>query len=197
MSGLQIRPFKIWKDSKYELFEGQISNVRYSNVWSLAMVIAKVPTIWKPGHLTSGHFFDRISNGFWHTGGHLSGNQIDGHSDYRSHSKSGPFAAQSLFSHLKYRLWDFGSLLHFSLSLYKIILQIIDISDLQIFTTRWIFRSYLPIIHVMEIWLCDTFLSVILFLVLPHSGQICRIRVRARILDTPQKLTVPVTRIPD
>ena len=39
------------------------------------------------------------SNRFWKKGGHLSGIQLVGLPDFRSHLKSGPFANQPLFHH--------------------------------------------------------------------------------------------------
>ena len=55
-------------------------------------------TIWNPD------FFVWISNSVWQNGGHLSGFQMVGLPDFRSHSKSRPFATQPLLNHLKSRL---------------------------------------------------------------------------------------------
>ena len=49
-------------------------------------------------------FFVQISNGFWQNGAHLSRFHMAGLLDFRSHSKSGPFATQSHFGHSKSRL---------------------------------------------------------------------------------------------
>ena len=43
-------------------------------------------------------------NGFWQNGGHLSGFQIVGLPDFRSHLKLGPSATQPIFDNLKSRL---------------------------------------------------------------------------------------------
>ena len=45
-----------------------------------------------------------VSNGFWQNGRHLLGFQMIGLPDFRSHSKSRPFANQPLFDHSKSRL---------------------------------------------------------------------------------------------
>ena len=64
---------------------------------------AIVPTIWKPGHSKS-DIFVWISDGFWQNCGHLSGFQMVGLLDFRSHLKSGPFETQPLFDQSKSRL---------------------------------------------------------------------------------------------
>ena len=46
--------------------------LRFSNGRALAMAIAIVPTIQKPNHSKSGHFF-QISYGFWQNSSHLYG----------------------------------------------------------------------------------------------------------------------------
>ena len=45
-----------------------------------------------------------ISNCFWQNGTHLSGFQMFGLRDFKSHSKSRPFSTQPLFDHSKSRL---------------------------------------------------------------------------------------------
>ena len=85
--GSEIRPFEIRKHLKSGLFEGQISN-------GLVLAINHSKT----------NVFDRFSNGFWQNGGHLSGFQIVGLPDFRSHLKSRPFATQPVLDHSKSRL---------------------------------------------------------------------------------------------
>ena len=53
---------------------------------------------------TNMNVFVRISNGSWQNGGHVSGFQLAGLPDHRSHFKSGPFETQPLFDHSKFRL---------------------------------------------------------------------------------------------
>ena len=57
------------------------------------MAVALVPTIRNPD------VFVQISKGFGQIGGHLSIFEMVGLFDFRSHSKSGPFATQPLFEH--------------------------------------------------------------------------------------------------
>ena len=54
-------------------------------IWNLtiSMGVAIFPTIWKPDHLKSRHFF-RISNGFRPNGCHFSGLPMVGLPDYRN-----------------------------------------------------------------------------------------------------------------
>ena len=74
---------------KSGLLEGQISNDPFSNCRALAMAV--VPTIRKLD------IFVRISNGFQQNGGPLSGFQMVGLLDFRSHSKSRPLLDHSKF----------------------------------------------------------------------------------------------------
>ena len=79
--------------SKSGLFEDWISNG-----WTLAKAITKVPTIWKPDHSKLGHVCLNFKCFFLQNGGHLSGFQMVGLLDLRSHSKTGPFATQPLLT---------------------------------------------------------------------------------------------------
>ena len=81
------------------LFEGRISNGLVFKCRALAMAI--VPSIQKLDH--SKTFLSRF-NFFLQNGRHLSGFQMVELSDFRSHSKSGPYANQPLFDHSKSRL---------------------------------------------------------------------------------------------
>ena len=74
----------------FGLFEDQISN-------GLALAIAIVPTIQNPD------VFVQISNVFWQNGSHLSGFQMIGLPEFRSHWKSRPFATQPVLDHS--RIW--------------------------------------------------------------------------------------------
>ena len=73
---------------QYEILEKLVTYIR--------LCLCMSSTIQKPDHLKSGHSV-RISNGSWKNGGHLSGFQIVGLLDFRSHSKSRPFPNQPLF----------------------------------------------------------------------------------------------------
>ena len=75
---------------KSGLFENPIVN---------GLAIAIVPTILKPKHSKSRHFF-HILNGLRKNGRHLSGSQMIRLPDFRSHLKFGPFVNQHLFNHL-------------------------------------------------------------------------------------------------
>ena len=92
------------------LFEGRISN-GFVFEWSGFCYS------YSPNHSKSGRFcpdfkwfltkwqpFVQILNGFWQNGSYLSGFQIVGLLDFRSHSKSRPFATQPLLDHSKSRL---------------------------------------------------------------------------------------------
>ena len=89
---LKSNHFKICKHLKSRLFESHISN---GLVFKLAIAI--VSTIQKLDHLKSGCFF-RISNSFRQNVSHLSGFQMVGLPDFRSYSKSRPFATQPLYT---------------------------------------------------------------------------------------------------
>ena len=91
------------------------------------------PTIWKQD------IFVWILNGFWQNGSHLSWFQMVGLPDFRSHSKSGPFATQLIFDHKKSRL--------------------VRISDhlLDIIPFYLVFRCPVMSIYQSMIWIADNF----------------------------------------
>ena len=68
--------------------------------WALAMAIAIVPTIKKTGPFEIWTFLSRLQIDF----DKLSGFQMVGLPDFRSCSKSRPFATQPIFDHSKSRL---------------------------------------------------------------------------------------------
>ena len=100
--GSEIWPFEIRKHLKSGLFKGRFSNGQ-------ALAIAIVPTI-KFWTIQNPDIFVWISNGFWQNGSNLSGFQMVGLPDFRSHSKSRPFATQPLFDHSKSRLVQISDL---------------------------------------------------------------------------------------
>ena len=65
-----------------------------------------VPTFWKPDRSKSGHFF-RISNGFWHNRGHLSGFQMVGASGFQITFKIGTICNPISFLPFKIQISDF------------------------------------------------------------------------------------------
>ena len=72
---------------------------------------ALVPTSWKPQHLKSGHLrpdFKRVLTKWrpfvWISNGRVSKFQMVGLPDFRSQSKSRPFATHPLFDHSESRL---------------------------------------------------------------------------------------------
>ena len=74
--------------------------------WALAMAIALVPTIRKQDHSKSRHFCPDFK---WFLTNWQPFVQI-GLLDFRSHSKSRPFATQTIFDHLKSRLGQISDL---------------------------------------------------------------------------------------
>ena len=107
----------IWNPETFEIqtfWRLGFQMVRFSNGRAVA-----VPTIQKLDHLKLGHF-SRTSNGFWQNGGYLSGFQMIGLLNFRSHLKFRPFLTLPLLEHSKYRLiwisdphglWIFGHFL--------------------------------------------------------------------------------------
>ena len=104
-----------------DFFKVRFQMVQFSNGWALAMAL--VPTIGKPDHLKSGHFF-RISNDFLQNDSHLSGFQMGGIPDFRCHSKSRPFATQPVFPPFKIQTRSY-----FRSRLYTILYFTIQILD--------------------------------------------------------------------
>ena len=86
---------RIWNRT---IQQPEFQMVQFSNGQALAM--ATIPAIQKPDH-SKYRYFCPDFNWFWQNGGHLSRFQMVGFPDFRSRLKSGPFANQPLFNHLK------------------------------------------------------------------------------------------------
>ena len=82
-----------WNGRGWHLYSGDLNSnpLKYGNLWN-------------PGFLRGSFQMVQFSNVFWQNGRRLSSVQMARLTDFRSHSKSGPFATQPLFDHLKSRL---------------------------------------------------------------------------------------------
>ena len=126
-----------------------------SNDQALTVAIAIAPAIWNLD------IFVWISNGFWQNGGHLSGFQMVGLPNFRSHLKSGPFATQPFFNHSESKLvWisdSHCSTLHIKSVTQGYTIQIsIEKNSEDLNTKPFLNQTNLDHLNTKLIWFLDT-----------------------------------------
>ena len=98
--GSEIQLFKIWKHLKSRLFEDRISNGPVFKGLGYRVCYSYGPDPFENRTIQNQDIFVQILNGFWKNGGHMTQFKMVGLRDFRSHSKSGPYANQPLFDYL-------------------------------------------------------------------------------------------------